>query len=159
MIIQENDYCEPLWELLVLKKVQSCRNIAVLNYTTCISNMAKFSPALMKYNANSTRACNLCGELIGCFFIHPCVYEISCAICLLYQLTRNNAVLYVDFSRAAEANQERIVRLIFKVKPDYNLSICDEQRRNVFHYSVKNPDVLRELVYQHIKVEKTINQK
>ncbi|XP_028392041.1 transient receptor potential cation channel subfamily A member 1-like [Dendronephthya gigantea] len=57
--------------------------------------------------------------------------------------------------RAAEANQERIVRLIYKLKPDYNfLEICDQNSRNVFHYAVKNLDVLLQLAFACIQFGK-----
>ena len=62
------------------------------------------------------------------------------------------------FSRAANANQERIVRLIFKIKPDYNLlKICDQHGRNVFHHAVENLDVLLQLVFENIRVRVSIS--
>ncbi|XP_028392143.1 transient receptor potential cation channel subfamily A member 1-like isoform X2 [Dendronephthya gigantea] len=55
--------------------------------------------------------------------------------------------------RAAEANQERIVRLIFEIKPSDELfNICDKDGRNVFHYAVGNVDALRHLVLQALKL-------
>ena len=61
-------------------------------------------------------------------------------------------------SRAAEANQERIVQLIFKIKPDYNLlKICDQHGRNVFHHAGKNLDVLLQLVFENIRVRVSIS--
>ena len=64
-----------------------------------------------------------------------------------------------DSSRAAEANQERIVRLIFKIKPDYNLcTICDQRGRNVFHYAVKNLDVLYLLLWNiRVRISLSLN--
>ncbi|XP_028392138.1 transient receptor potential cation channel subfamily A member 1-like [Dendronephthya gigantea] len=56
--------------------------------------------------------------------------------------------------RAAKANQERIVRLIFEMKPSDELfNICDKYKRNVFHYAVGNVDALRHLVLQALTLD------
>jgi hypothetical protein len=63
------------------------------------------------------------------------------------------------FSRAAEANQEEIVSLIFDIKMEHDrfdlcslFVSCDEKGRNVFHYAVKNPKVLEYLLSQFVTV-------
>ncbi|XP_028391796.1 uncharacterized protein LOC114516496 isoform X2 [Dendronephthya gigantea] len=60
---------------------------------------------------------------------------------------------FTPLMSAAKANQLEIVQLIFEFRADYSLFMtCDGKGRNVFHYSVENPDILRYLLEQYEKV-------
>ncbi|XP_028391726.1 transient receptor potential cation channel subfamily A member 1 homolog isoform X2 [Dendronephthya gigantea] len=57
------------------------------------------------------------------------------------------AISVTPLMRAVEANQGEIVKLIIDRSRGYDpFMICDEHGKNVFHYAVKNPDILRYLL-------------
>jgi hypothetical protein len=68
----------------------------------------------------------------------------------------NISITSTHFSRAAEANQTEIVRLIFDIKVGDDLLdlflVCDKNGQNVFHYAVKNPTVLDCLLSKFVSV-------
>ena len=79
------------------------------------------------------------------------------AVCKKHVFLNHSLIPYS--TRAAEANQEEIVRLIFEIKAGHDrfdlLSLfmsCDPEGRNVFHYAVKSPRVLEYLLYEFVTV-------
>ncbi|XP_028391903.1 transient receptor potential cation channel subfamily A member 1-like [Dendronephthya gigantea] len=89
---------------------------------------------------------NVCA--IGCKKLAKACFKLDPSL-----LDEGKGEFVTPLMRAAEAYEIKIVRLIFKIKPDHKLlDICDKTGKNVFHYAVKNPGVLFELVYQVFKI-------
>ncbi|XP_028391797.1 transient receptor potential cation channel subfamily A member 1-like [Dendronephthya gigantea] len=83
--------------------------------------------------------CNVCQT--GCKELAKTIFEQN------PELLEASGEKVTPLMRAAEANQWEIVKLIFEFKPDHSiLKTCDRRGRNVFHYSVENPDILRYLI-------------
>jgi hypothetical protein len=72
---------------------------------------------------------------------------------------KNKIIIPFVYFRAVETNQEEIVSLIFDIKMEHDrfdlsslFMSCDQNGRNVFHYAVKNPNVLKFLLLQFVLV-------